>query len=366
VSTQLSRLLALILAACFYAAPRHAHAGAEVRLDREFLSGLVEKLPSVPFQKAGQYHGSARAFRLVAIDPQGRRLIVACEVKGEFRPPIAGAIRRAVTPPGPKIKPTATPTPAPSPPPPSGEDGWKAFAFDVRASVKAEPGLEGVPRFSVDVEQVKRRELEGVAGLLALMLGRQFDEIVTQVASGKVSSLNEKLNARLRDKVAKYKEYGVLREIGYAPEQVVLIFDVTRYKSEGVAGYVFAAAAAGTVPLYRWTRPRLGGHYYATDPGPPRGHPYYVYESVACHVFDKAQPGTVPLQRWQGPREWLFVTAANGPELLTLTRAGYRPEAVACHVYPVSTPGTVPLYRFVDPRTGFHFFTTHPHAEFAK
>jgi len=26
----------------------------------------------------------------------------------------------------------------------------------------------------------------------------------------------------------------------------------------------------------------------------------------------------------------------------------------------------VPFYRFFDPRTGRHFYTTHPHAEFAK
>jgi len=26
----------------------------------------------------------------------------------------------------------------------------------------------------------------------------------------------------------------------------------------------------------------------------------------------------------------------------------------------------VPFYRFVDPKTGVHFYTTHPHAEFAK
>ena len=155
-------------------AAQSARAAAEVKLDRDFLNGLVEKLPPAPFAKAGQYRGSAHAFRLAAIDPKKRRFVVACEVSGEFRPPIAGAIRRAVTTPS-DSRPPPPPTPA------SGaEPGWKSFAFDVRASVGAEPGPDGAPRFSVDVDEVKRRDLEGVAQRrpLAKVLGRHFDGIV--------------------------------------------------------------------------------------------------------------------------------------------------------------------------------------------
>lgn len=333
-----------------------AWGAAEVKLDRDFLTGLVEKLPPAPFSKAGQYHGSAHGFRLVAIDPKKRRFVVACEVSGEFRPPIAGAIRRAVTPP-------SDSRPPPPPPGSTAEPGWKSFAFDVRASVFAEPGPDGVPRFRVDVDEVKRRELEGVAGALAKVLGRHFDGIVTQVADGRASTLNAKLNEKLQAKVAAFKEYGILREIIYTSESVALTFDVTRYKSEGVAGYVFVSPQAGTVALHRWVRPGFKDYFYTTSPQAPAGHPYYVYESISCYVYPTPRADTVPLHRWRGPREWYYTTALDGA---FLTRLGYRPETVACHIYPVPTPGTVPLYRFVDPRTGVHFYTTHPHAEFAK
>ncbi len=347
------RRLCVVLALAVVLAPGAARSAAEVRLDQDFLAGLVEKLPPAPFGKAGQYRGSARGFRLTAIDPKARALVVACEVGGEFRPPIAGAVRRAVTRPGTRPGPNAS----------GPEPGWRAFTFDVRASVHAEPGPDGTPLFRVDVDEVKRRELEGVAGALAKVLGRHFDGLVTQVADGKAALLSEKFNAQLRKKVAAFKEYGVLREVGYAPDRLVLTFDVTRFRADGVAGHVFDAPRPGTVPLYRWVRPGPNDHFYTTSPGTLPGHPYYVYERVSCHVLARPMPGTVPLHRWRGPREWFYTTAPDGEGV---GRRGYRPETVACHVYPAPVPGTVPLYRFLDPRTGAHFYTTHPHAEFAK
>jgi len=349
------------LASALVAAP--ARAGAEVKIDREFLSGLVEKLPPAPFRKARQYRGSAHAFRLTAIDPKTRRLLVACEVSGDYRPPIAGAIRRAVTPPAPAPSPSPTSSPNPDPDLTRDGGGWKAFAFDVRVAVRVEPGPDGVPKFRVDVEEVKRRELEGLPGALARVLGRHFDQVVTQVADGKAAVLGEKLNAQLRKKVAAFQEYGVLREVGYGADQLVLTFDVTKYRRDGVAGYVFAAPRPGTVPLHRWVRPRLGDRYYTTSSDAIPGHPYYVYEAVACHVLAGPGPGTVPLHRWRGPREWFYTTANDGEGV---ARWGYRPEAVACHVYPAPSPDTVPLYRFVDPVTRLHFYSTHPNAEFLK
>ncbi len=335
--------------------PGSARGSAEVKLDREFLAGLVEKLPAAPFARAGQYRGSARGFRLVAIDPMKRRFVVACEVSGEFRPPVAGAIRRAVTPPS-----DSRPPPSASP---GDEPGWKAFTFDVRASIFAEPGPDGVPRFRVDVDEVKRRELDGVAGALARVLGRYFDGLVTQVADGRAESMNAKLNETLRAKVAAFKEYGVLREIAYQAESVTLTFDVTKFRSEGIAGYVYPTAEPGTVALHRWVRPGLNDRFYTTSPQAPAGHPYYVYESIACYVLPTPRAGTVPFHRWRSLREWYYTTDDGAG---FLPRLGYRPEMVACHLFPVPTPGAVPLYRFVDPRTGVHFYTTHPHAEFAK
>jgi hypothetical protein len=343
--------------------PGPVQAAAEVKLDREFLGGLIEKLPPAPFAKEGQYRGSVRGFRLAGIDPKTRRLLVACEVAGEFRPPIAGAIRRAVTPPGSSaIKPQPV-RPKPLPPKP-GDSGWKAFTFDVRAAVRAEPGSDGAPRFWVDIEEVKRREIEGAAGVLAKVLGRHFDQLVTQIADGKAALLNAKLNAQVLKKVAAFKEFGVLREVDYAPDQLVLHFDVTRFKSEGIACYVFGEAKPGTVPLYRWFRPHVGDRIYTTSPQALGGHPYFLFEGIACHVFGTPQPGTVPLQQWRRAGDTFYTT--NTADGINLARNGYRPELVACHVFPGPQPGAVPLYRFVDSRIGVHFYSTHPHAEFLK
>lgn len=333
IACRVTWLMTLVILAL----PATALAGAEVKVDRDFIASLIEKIPPAPFQKADKYRGSARGFHLVGIDPRGRRLLVGCEVVGDYKPPIAGAIR--------------------------GDDGWKSFAFDVRVAVKVEPGLQGAPRFWVDVEEVKRRELEGFPGALAAVLGRHFDTIVTQVADGKAGLMSRKVNAQLASKMAAFKEYGVLREINYSADQLVLVFDVTRYRAEGVVGYVYAEPRPGTVPLHRWVRPRINDRYYTTSPQPPLNHPYYLYESIACHVFPTPQPGTVPLQRWRGAMEWYYTT---DPEQTRVVRVGFRPETIAAYVYPEAQPGTVPLYRFVDPRTGVHFLTTHPHAEFAK
>jgi hypothetical protein len=44
----------------------------------------------------------------------------------------------------------------------------------------------------------------------------------------------------------------------------------------------------------------------------------------------------------------------------------FQSEGVAFHVLAGPVDGAVPFYRFNDPRRGLHFYTTHPHAEFAK
>jgi hypothetical protein len=338
----------LILAILILGISPTANAGAEVKLDRDFLAGLIEKLPPTPFKKDGQYHGSVRSYRLLGIDPKARRFLVACEVSGEFRPPVAAALRRSE----PAPKPEATDTP-----------GWRTFAFDVKASVKVEPGPDGTPRFAVDVDEVKRRELEGAAGVLAKVLGTLFDDAVTKVADGKAATLSAKLNSKMIQQVESFKQYGVFCGIDYGADAVVLRFDVTRFKSEGIVGYVYAEASPGSVPLHRYVRAWPGDHFYTTDT-PPNGLPGYTYEGVACHVLDHPEPGSVPLERWRRPRESLYITHPADPQ--SLIRQGYRPETIAFYVYPDAKPGTVPLYRFVDPHTGLHFYTTHPHAEFAK
>ena len=67
---------------------RRAEASAEVKLSKDFLDGIVEKLPPCPFDKADQYRGTVHTFRLTAIDPRTRRFLVSCQIEGEFHPPV--------------------------------------------------------------------------------------------------------------------------------------------------------------------------------------------------------------------------------------------------------------------------------------
>lgn len=341
-------MLTMMLAAAGVCLPALGYGAAEIKLDKEFLSGVIEKVPAVPFQKEGQYRGAVQRFRLAAIDPRSRRFEVACQVHGEFRPPVAPLK-------GKKGRPGEEST-----------ENWTGFRFDVRIGINVEPGRDGAPRFQVEVEEVKRRELEGFPGFLAKLLGRSFDEIVTQAADGKASQLGEKINAEILKRVKTFREYGVLCAIDYAPTDVVLHFDVTRLKSEGIVGYVYPEPRPGTVALTRWFHPRQGHHLYTTTPeGLERKG--YVSEGVACYVF--ADPavagggGAIPLYRWRSRKEPFYTTASNGEGV---ARVGYRAEGVACALYPDEKPDTVPFYRFVNPRNGKHFYSMHKYAEFAK
>jgi hypothetical protein len=142
----------------------------------------------------------------------------------------------------------------------------------------------------------------------------------------------------------------------------VLHFDLTRLKREGIMGHVFTTAVPGTVPLLRWMDRRTGGHQYTVGPsGPDRPGAYL--EGIACHVFDHARGGAVPVYAWHGRFDHLYTVAADGEGV---GRRGFRPSGVAFYVLSQAAPDTVPFYRFFDPRKGLHFYTTHPHAEFAK
>jgi hypothetical protein len=344
VSWKIALLFAGASAGLFVPTP--GFAAAEIKLDKDFLSGIIEKVPTVPFQKDGQYKGTVRKFRLLAIDAKSRRFEVACQVDGEFRPPMT------------------SPAKAKKSRHEESTEDWTNFRFDVRTGINVEPGRDGAPRFRVEVEEVKRRELEGLAGALAKLLGRSFDQVVTQVADGKASQLGEKINAEILKRVKTFREYGVLCAIDYAPSGVVLHFDVTRLESEGVVGYVYPEPRPGTVALTRWFHPRRGHHLYTITPeGLERQG--YVAEGVACYVFASTieGEGTIPLYRWRSRKEPFYTTAPNGEGV---TRAGYRADGIACALYPEEKPETVPLYRFVDPRNGRHFYTMHKYAEFAK
>jgi len=320
-----------------------AKAAAEVKFDRDFLAGVVAKVPPVPFQKEGRYRGTLEAFRLLGIDPRTRRFLIVFQAAGEFHSPLPKPLASA----------GARNDPSPD---------WKNFRFEIRAGVNIEAGNDGAPRFRVEVEEIKRKELEGFAGALAKVLGRSFDSLVTQVAEGRTSKLNERLNAQILKRIQTFKEYGVFRGIDYTALGVTLFFDVSRFKADGIAGHVYPQARLGTVPLYRWIRRGAIDHAYSITSlrNDPR---VYYSEGVACFVFDRPQPGTVPLYGWRSRLDHFYTTAPDGEGV---SRLVFRPEGVTCYLFAAPQPGTVPLYRFIEPRTGQHFYTTHPHAEFAK
>lgn len=325
-------------------APNAARGATEIKLDRDFLAGLVAKLPPVPFDKEGQYRGSVHSFRLAGIDPDQRKLLTAFTAEGEFRPPASGPVSERLS---------------------RSDDhvgGLRKFRFEIKASVRVEAGLDGSPRFLVEVDEVKRAELEGVAGLLAKLLGRQFDEIATRVVDGRSAEINQKLNEQIMRRAAMYKDYGVLCGVDYQADSITLRFDLTRLTREGIAGYIFPEPRPGALPLYRWLNTRDGAHLYTLSESPNRPGPY-VAEGLAGYVPDASEPGAVPIYGWRAPRNHFYTT---DPNVQKVRPRMFQAEGVAFHLLTEPREGAVPFYRFFDPRRGQHFYTTHPHAEFAK
>jgi len=318
--------------------PRAAGSGtAEIRIDRDFLAALVEKLPPRPFHKDDRHRGTVHDCRLVAIDPATRRFLVTCQVDGEFRPPVNGPISEAIA-----RGQQSTP-------------GWRTFRFDIKAGINIEPGGDGVPRLGVHVDEIKRRELDGLAGTLAALLGKNFDELVTGIADGKADSLGAKLNADLRKRLALFRQFA-LAGIDYAADHVAVRFELATVEAEGVAAYVFAGPHPGAVPVYGWAHPRLGTHVYTLSPVVP-GRVGYRNEGIACYAFDHAEPGSVPYYRWHNARDYLFLASADGEGA---ARQGHKPEGIAFYAFATPQPGTAPLYRLFDPRRGLHAYTLHP------
>ncbi len=323
---------------------RPAVASADIRLDKDFIGGILEKLPSANFEQEGQVRGVVHDFRLIAIEARTRQLLVSCQIDGEFHAPVNGPITDRIA--------RSRQTP----------EGWRKFSFDVKARVNIEPGGDAAPRFRISVNEVKRREMDGLGGILARFLGQFFDDLVTQIANGRASRLSEHLNAEIVRRVSLFKEYGVFCGIEYSQSELILHFDLTRLRPEGIAGYVFAEPQPGTVPLYRWLHPSDRSHFYTLRPGAP-DRPKSVLEGVACHVLDQSVPDAIPLYRWSHPHDHLYTTAADGEQT---HRLGYRPRGIACYVFREPKPGTVPFYRFFDPIRRQHFYTTHAFAEFLK
>jgi hypothetical protein len=80
-------------------------------------------------------------------------------------------------------------------------------------------------------------------------------------------------------------------------------------------------------------------------------------------VYPQQAADTVPLFHWRSRRDEFYTTAADGENA---ARLGYLPVGIAGYLLRDPKPGTVPLYRFYDTARRQHFYTQHPHAEFAK
>ena len=118
------------------------------------------------------------------------------------------------------------------------------------------------------------------------------------------------------------------------------------YVSEGTQCLLYSRQVTGSVPLYRYWKAIIGDHFYTTNsqeigtttPGTTGQHGY-ISEGIAGYCFSHAVAGTVPLYRyWKGIVGDHFYTT-NAAEIGTTTpgqvgRHGYQSEGVACHVIP--------------------------------
>ena len=320
----------------------------EVKVDRDFLASLLGKLPPTPFERAGQYRGQADGYQLVAIDPKGRKLVLGCTVAGEFDESavVSGLSGRG--------KPAAA-TPA------KPGASWKKFRFEVRVSVNIEVGPDGGPRFRVDVDDIKRKELDGLAGSLAKVMGRGFDRVVTAFADQKAASIDDKLNGEVAKKVELFKQYGMLCGVDYFADHLVLLFDQSRFRPEGTIGHVYTEPRPGAIPLYRWLHIRKGDHFYTTDINEPDRRVYRL-ECVACYVLDGSFPGSVPST--DGTTSANACTPSPSPTPPYSATATAPPPSPATS-FPPPPPAPFPFFSFSDPTTGLHFYSIHPNAEFA-
>ena len=118
------------------------------------------------------------------------------------------------------------------------------------------------------------------------------------------------------------------------------------YTSEGTQCLLYTRQVAGTVPLYRYWKSTVNDHFYTTTsseigtttPGVTGQHGY-ISEGIAGYCFPSAVAGTVPLYRyWKDNVSDHFYTT-NAAEIGTTTNGhvgqhGYCSEGVVCYVIP--------------------------------
>ena len=116
------------------------------------------------------------------------------------------------------------------------------------------------------------------------------------------------------------------------------------YISEGTQCLLYIRQVKGTVPLYRYYKPAGSDHFYTTASSEigttthgKTGRHGYTNEGVAGYCFPKAVAGTVPLYHYFKGTDHFYMT--NAAEIGTTTAGqvgqhGYLSEGVACYVIP--------------------------------
>src|SRR5213078_1900378 len=137
---------------------------------------------------------------------------------------------------------------------------------------------------------------------------------------------------------------------------------VQAYVSEGNACFVYPSAGTGRKPLYRSYSGATGDHFYTTSLPEHQNavaHLGYTDEGIACWVPAAAGPVTVPLYRSYHPgASDHFYTTSLPEHQNAVAHLGYTDEGIACPTYATSQPGTSPLFRMFDADTVDHFYTT--------
>ena len=130
------------------------------------------------------------------------------------------------------------------------------------------------------------------------------------------------------------------------------------YQEEGIAAFVFATSAAGTVPLYCLYNPATKDHRYTTNIVEfyHAGCEGCREEGIICYVYRNPTPDTVPFRRFFNPQtqDHLYLVSDDA-DITQLRRLGYQDEGIACYVYRMQHPHTVPLYRLYLPSAGSGF-----------
>jgi uncharacterized protein YkwD len=131
-------------------------------------------------------------------------------------------------------------------------------------------------------------------------------------------------------------------------------------------------SAAGSTPIYRFWSPQNQTHFYTASAQerdviissyPAR---IWTYEGIAYRAFATQAAGTVPLYRFYSPRlgGHFFTASAQERDVII---SSYPPstwtyEGIAYYVYPAGSTAanTTPVYRFWSPKNQHHFYTSNP------